>query len=352
MSDAWRNEFLIQWHLTERCNLSCRHCYQEGRTRTELPLDEIAGILRAFTATFNAWKEEYGMVFQPRLQVTGGEPLIRRDLFDLLDFASESGFTLSLLTNGALVDDSTADAIAAREIDLVQISLEGGSKTHDAVRGAGAFEKATSAARRLSERGQFVSFNMTLSRLNAGEVDSLIEAGNGTGASRISFSRLVPSGSGLELADAILMPRELKEVYEELNQRNEPAIEVVCRDPLMGLFSARDGRPASAKEEMPVGGCSAGLAAITVLPDGTAMACRRLGLVIGNLLETPFRELWVESPELWSLRSRENYTGRCGSCARWAVCRGCRAVANAVSAGAGKPDVFADDPQCWLMRAD
>lgn len=340
------NEFLVQLHPTERCNLACRHCYQQGRPRRELPISRIGEILGDIAGALDAWRTDYGVDFRPWLQLAGGEPFLRRDIFELIDLAKKLGFGVSILTNGTLISDSIADEIANARVDLVQISLEGGEATHDAIRGPGAFKSAAAAARRLANRGVFVSLNATLSRLNAEEVEEAIDSGTRFGASRVSFSRLVPSGAGIDLADFILEPEELKGIYADLAARTDPRLEIVSRDPLAGLLEDRDVSSIPSGD-IAVGGCSAGVAAITVLPDGAAMACRRLGIEIGNLLETPFRELWAESPLLWALRSRDGYRGRCGACERWAICRGCRAVALAISAKHGRPDPLADDPQCW-----
>lgn len=340
------NEFLVQLHPTERCNLACRHCYRRERARRELPLSRIGEILSDIAGALDTWRTDYGVDFRPRLQLAGGEPFLRRDIFKLIDLAKKRGFGVSILTNGTLVADSIADALASAGVDLVQISLEGGEATHDAIRGPGAFESAAAAARRLADRGVFVSLNATLSRLNAKEIEEAIDSGRRSGASWMSFSRLVPSGAGIDLADLILEPEELKGIYVYLAARTDPHVEIVSRDPLVGLLEDHD-RASTHSGDIAVGGCNAGVAAITVLPDGAAMACRRLGIEIGNILETPFRKLWTESPLLWALRSRDGYRGRCGVCERWAICRGCRAVALALSAKDGRPDPLADDPQCW-----
>jgi radical SAM protein with 4Fe4S-binding SPASM domain len=100
-----------------------------------------------------------------------------------------------------------------------------------------------------------------------------------------------------------------------------------------------------------VGGCAAGLAGITVLEDGTLLPCRRLPVPIGNIRRDSLREVWAASPVLVRLRDRASYRGRCGACARWAACRGCRAIAWAASLADGAADLCADDPQCFHGQA-
>jgi radical SAM protein with 4Fe4S-binding SPASM domain len=87
---------------------------------------------------------------------------------------------------------------------------------------------------------------------------------------------------------------------------------------------------------------------VTITSDGSVMPCRRIGLVAGNLKKKSLRAIWASSRLLWRLRKRESYPGKCGQCSRWPSCRGCRAVAYAYSSTQGHPDLFADDPQCWI----
>ncbi len=98
----------------------------------------------------------------------------------------------------------------------------------------------------------------------------------------------------------------------------------------------------------PLGGCAAGVSGLTILPDGTITPCRRLPVPIGNIGKDSLRELWVTSPVLESLRDRSQYQGKCGSCKRWANCRGCRAIAYAYSQLKGEGNLLAEDPQCFL----
>lgn len=95
-------------------------------------------------------------------------------------------------------------------------------------------------------------------------------------------------------------------------------------------------------------GCSAGVAGLTILPNGNVTPCRRLPLSLGNVCKDSLREIWAASPILEALRDRSRYKGKCGTCKRWAACRGCRAIAYAWSRSRGEDDYLADDPQCFL----
>jgi radical SAM protein with 4Fe4S-binding SPASM domain len=150
---------------------------------------------------------------------------------------------------------------------------------------------------------------MTLSRLNIDSIEETVKIAEADGFSGIGFSRLVPCGSGESLLDILLTAQEIKTAYERA-------------------------------------------LAVTITSDGSVMPCRRIGLKIGNLRKTSLRQIWSTSKVLWRLRQRESYKGECGKCSLWPSCRGCRAVAYAYSKSRGAPDLFADDPQCWMVHLE
>jgi MoaA/NifB/PqqE/SkfB family radical SAM enzyme len=139
----------------------------------------------------------------------------------------------------------------------------------------------------------------------------------------------------------MLTAEEVRELHQDLVRLSVPGIEIVTGDPLAAET------PGDSEGDTPVGGCAAGFSGITVMPDGGLTPCRRLNIPIGNIRTDSFREVWALAPILNRLRDKGSYRGRCGACARWAGCRGCRAIAYAYSALQGTPDYLADDPQCY-----
>ena len=186
---------------------------------------------------------------------------------------------------------------------------------------------------------------MTLSRLNIHAVEATVEAAKAIGFTGMGFSRLVPCGSGQSLLESMLTPQEIKDVYEKIPGWSSPSFDVASGDPLAGVLSTP---PPSPDCILALSGCSAGFSGVTITSNGSVMPCRRIGVKAGNLHKTSLRHIWSTSPILWKLRQRENYTGKCGNCPRWPSCRGCRAIAYAWSKMQGAPDLFADDPQCWI----
>jgi radical SAM protein with 4Fe4S-binding SPASM domain len=340
-------EFLIQWHLTESCNLKCRHCYQEGGKVAELTLTEIYRGLDEISAMLQAWRENYDLDFSPSFNVTGGEPFLRSDFFDILARFAQTGFKIYILSNGTCITPDKAKAVADLGVDGVQVSLEGPEEIHERVRGRGSFGAALRGVRNLLQAGVKVSLNATISKVNAGHFREMVGLAAELGVPRLGFSRLVPSGRGLALLDEMLTRDEAKQFYEEILSLRVAGLKIVTGDPI----AAQMHEPAPAEAEtgaFPVGGCAAGVSALTILADGTITPCRRLPVPLGKLGENSLREIWAASPVLEQLRDKRLYQGKCGQCPRWSLCRGCRAIAYAYAQAQGAADFLAPDPQCFI----
>ena len=340
-------DFLIQWHLTERCNLKCKHCYQEGGQVQELSRQQIFAVIDEIAALLHAWRENYAIEFQPSFNVTGGEPFLRPDFFAILERMAGIGFEIYVLSNGTVITAERARRLAELPVNGVQVSLEGPQEIHEAIRGPGSFAASLQGIRTLMAAGVKVSLNATLSRLNAGHFRDLVEVARSLGVPRLGFSRLVPSGQGRALLDQMLSTAQVKQLYEEILSLQFNGLEIVTGDPMAAQM--RVPAPAAADSEpFPCGGCSAGVAGLTILADGAVVPCRRLHLPLGKVGQDSLREIWAASKVLEALRDKSRYLGKCGACARWADCRGCRAIAYEYARSHGNPDFLAPDPQCFI----
>jgi radical SAM protein with 4Fe4S-binding SPASM domain len=260
-------------------------------------------------------------------------------------YARRKRYGVALMSNGCLITKDDAKRASTLGISDIQISLEGPPDLHDSIRGRGSFMAATKGVEALVKSGNRVSANVTLSRLNVEQIEETIETARTMGFYGIGFSRMVPCGRGKELRDRLLTPQELKLAYQKILSLNTPSFEVASGDPLVGTL-LEPKIPSGCN--LSLAGCSAGFSGITITSDGSVMPCRRIGLVAGNVKRKSLRSIWASSRLLWRLRERKSYHGRCGQCALWASCRGCRAVAYAYTLNQGKPNLFADDPQCWV----
>jgi len=310
---------------------------------------ELCGVMSELKQTIEGWALDYDMDVSPSLHFTGGEPLLRSDLFPILSYAWGCGFSISLMSNGTLVDQEVAKRLRDVQVADVQISLDGLESTHNSLRGDGSFRGALEGIENLVAEAVETNINVTLSRINFSEAEQLIQLAEDLGVGGIAFSRLVPCGRGEELAGDVLSGQELRDFYKALRDCGAARkVMVTSRDPLAAVEALDGGQ--IPQTDIPISGCAAGMFGITIGADGTIMPCRRMDLPIGNIRRDPFRQVWADSPVLWALRTRDQYHGDCQSCYYWPVCRGCRAIALAHARARGSDDYLGPDPQCCHYR--
>ena len=301
----------------------------------ELPLQDllrIASIMEEAT-------EKWGKIAS--LSLTGGEPFLRRDelyaLTDFFDHCNRFDY-YDILTNGSLITDAEAGYLANMpKLRRVQVSLEGASAIlNDDIRGEGAFEKTLKAIRILRSKGIEVSVMMTLTRKNKDEIEQLARLLGEEGVAAMSLERFVPEGNGAGIRDTLLNREEIRDLYQRIHcfTSTDSPIRILLHRPLFSLVAPDDPTMGAL--------CSAGNNALTIMPDGTVYPCRRLPISIGNILEDGIYKIWYDSDVLWRLRDSSNLEGKCRDCDLLMQCRGCRAVAYAVTG-----NYMAEDPQCW-----
>lgn len=243
-----------------------------------------------------------------------------------------------ILTNGWLLDQGCVNELKElKKLRRVQVSLEAGNqKLNDRIRGKGSFEKTLSAIRLLKRNGFQVAVMMTISHINKNEVEPLIEVLKQERVDTFSAERFIPEGVGADLKDEFLAPEEVKDVFESIYSlaMKEDGIRILLYRPLFALLNGSDPTVGAL--------CSAGNNALTIMHDGTIYPCRRLPIPIGNAVSDSFFKVWYTSEVLWNLRNPGNIKGKCSGCDFIPVCRGCRAMAYALTG-----DYLAEDPQCW-----
>ena len=330
------NEFYFQWHITEKCNLRCKHCYHAAYTSAnELSLSELILIGDKIDSTLKKWD------IDGTLSITGGEPFMVMDkLFPLLQHINslETINHFDLLTNGSLFDETILSELKEfKKLRRVQVSLEAGNRElNDQIRGNGSFEKTLSAIRLLKKNGFQVAVMMTISHINKNEVEPLVDILKQEGADTFSAERFIPEGVGANLKNELLTQDEVKVVFERIYSiaMKEDKIRILLYRPLFALLNGSDPTVGAL--------CSVGNNALTIMHDGTIYPCRRLPIPIGNALTDSFYKVWYTSEVLWNIRNTKNIKGKCAECDLIPVCRGCRAMAYALTG-----DYLAEDPQCW-----
>ncbi len=325
-TEFYEGTFTLQWHITHRCNLRCTHCYQDDYSAFE-SREELLDVLNQYEAMLRACR------FKGALNITGGEPLTHPDLFWLLEEARRRDMTAAVLTNGTLIGKAEALRLRHCGVSYVQVSLDGCEETHDAIRGKGSFRSATEGIRRLLAQDIDTTVSFTAQRKNLRELPKLARYCRRLGVNKLWFDRVViPSHEDTEQLS--LTPRDFDRLCRRAARLNRSR-SVSCARALQ-FIPCRDKH---------IYRCTAGTRLLTVLADGTIMACRRLPLELGNVHDSDLLTVYRSAPELLALRQAK-LPSDCEGCAYADACAGgakCIAYARTGRCGAA-------DPDCPLLR--
>lgn len=357
--------YSISWNLTQRCNLHCAHCYMSAYagadTTGELSTEECRRVMGEI-AQVNP---------EALLILTGGEPLVRKDIFDLAGYASDTGFTVVLGTNGVLLREAEARRMRQSGIQGASISLDSvDPQRHDAFRRLpGAWEGAVRATKILNAEGLDFSIHTSITTWNADEMPAMIDLARDLGARVLNFFFLVRTGRGADLTD--ITPEQ----YERLLTTIAHAQGVV---PETADGSGEGQRMDSGAEDpwsVPVGragdliirakcaphlrrllyelaptspllqnyaqgSCPAGKYYCRITPTGDVTPCPYMPVSAGNLRQQSFAEIWHNANPMRDLRDAQ-LGGKCGRCEFSQICGGCRCRAYATYG-----DYLAEDPAC------
>ncbi|MCJ7443682.1 MAG: radical SAM protein [Methanotrichaceae archaeon] len=316
---------IVAWETTSACNLACTYCRASASAnpgKNELRTAEALTLIDQLAP------------LNPMIIFSGGEPLLRPDIFSLAEHASGKGLRISLATNGILLTPDIVDRIKSSGIKRVSISLDGTiAKTNDSTRGQGCFLHAIKGAKYLQGNIDF-QINMTICRRNADETLDMFNLAENLKAKALHFFFLVPTGRGLE-TDSISAKKqeELLRLIHRESSKTELDIQVTCAPQYVRIAEPRNRQKRSV-------GCLAGISFLFISRTGDIYPCGYLPLPAGNIRETDFKDIWENSPLLASLRTR-NLKGKCGACNYRDACGGCRARAYAQ-----KGDALESDPLC------
>jgi radical SAM protein with 4Fe4S-binding SPASM domain len=337
---------LVSWNVTWACNLGCAHCYidaGERRGTPELSTDEGKRLIDQIAATGS-----------PILVLSGGEPLLRKDLYELVRHGCTRGMRMALGTNGTLIDDAVAGALARAGLLKAAISLDSVTpETHDRFRGApGAWDRAIAGIRACRKAGIGVQIHTTVTTENCHELDAIFDFGEELGVRDYQVFFLVPTGRGRDVTDVTGRTYEslIRRILLRL-ARSDLSIRPTCAPQFMRIAAQQGVRKPEWRQ-----GCIAGRSYCRVTPDGEVTPCPYLPLGVGNVRDSSFGAIWHGAPVLRLLRAPGALRGKCGRCEYTGVCGGCRARAFGLTGGthsgcgrSGGPlegDYLAEDPWC------
>jgi heme b synthase len=284
--------------------------------------------------------------------LTGGEPLLRSDIFDLAAYGARLGHRMVMAVNGTLLTPRLAARLQDVGIQRLSISLDGAAAaSHDHLRAvAGAFEGALAGIAACREAGLPFQINTTVTRANRAELPAIYELAINLGAVAHHVFVLVPMGRGAEIREELVQPAEYEETLRWLlaaQREGRLFIKPTCAPQYYRLWrqdaAARGEQITAATHglEAMTKGCLGGQGFAFVSYRGEVQPCGYLELMAGNIRETPFPEIWAASDLFQQLRRVDDYHGKCHSCQYRKVCGGCRARAYALTG-----DVLGEDPIC------
>ncbi|QER41286.1 heme b synthase [Thermodesulfobacterium sp. TA1] len=335
---------LIAWELTRSCNLDCVHCRaaaSQGPYSNELTTEEVFRIL-----------EEIKEVAEPIIILTGGEPLLREDLFLIAKKAIDLGFKPVLATNGTLITEEIAQKIKETGISRVSISLDGSTpESHDGFRKVpGAFEGAIKGIENLKKFGVPFQINTTITPWNLEELSKVHELAKTLGAVAHHIFLLVPVGRGKDLAIDTISPEKYEELlgwfYEQRDKCNLQ-LKATCAPTYYRILrqkAKKEGKEVTVENfglDAMTRGCLAGTGFCFISHVGIVQTCGYLEVPCGNLREQTFKEVWENSEVFNNLRDFSKYKGKCGRCEYIRVCGGCRARAYEATG-----DYLEEEPLC------
>ncbi len=336
--------FGFQWHLTDRCNRKCLHCYQDTHETNSELTSELR--LKAAELIMQSLTEE-----AVTINLTGGEPLLLPDLLDLIRYLDNYANLeeINIISNGTIENEQILhDLSLIRSFKHFKISLESGKpEINDAIRGKDSLKNLRRTIPLYKAlTGRDVTLMMTLSRMNFRSIAETVEFAREVGAAGILFERFIPLGTGLGIADAVLGADDwfaaVKEILAVARIDAEPDSMAAYR-----AFGLELNEKLDPEDRLEVAFCNLGAESMALMPDGTVFPCRRLQIPVGNILQEPFSAIRSRLADWECSRIRPQLHGEiCGICP-FEDCPGCRALAMALSG-----DPLDDDPQCLLNRRE
>ena len=346
---------VIVWNFTNRCNLNCLHCHQDSHpipNQSELTTSQALKVIDNMA--------DAGVSI---LTFSGGEPLMRPDLYEVANYASDRGIFCSSATNGTLITREVPEKLYRADIKSVEIGLDGvNAKTHDFLRNTpGSFDATIEGIKNCVEFGKFhdIAIATTLNKMNVKEIPQIIDLCEELGATKFYLNRIIAAGRGKNVTHLDVPPKEKMEVLNHLYDRFIQAAHgngIICYTRGMTYFARlcyqrSNGNffPVSEvlsgcdrifeedwRNETPkiirnlaegFGSCSVGLTYAGLSAEGDLLPCVPAPIKLGNLLEEKLEDIWTDNEILNYIRDRQSLNGACGRCTYNGICGGCRYTA-------------------------
>ncbi len=337
----------IAWEITRRCNLHCVHC----RSSSELEVQDHPDFS---TDQGICILDDIHSYAQPVVVLSGGEPLLRDDVFDLADHGTSLGLRMCLATNGTLVTSTICHLIKESGIKMVSLSVDGATAAvHDNFRNQpGAFAGTMQAIRLFRENNIPFLINSSFTQRNKEEAPKIYQLVKKLGATAWYLFMIVPTGRGEEIMEELIPEEEYEDIlnwhYELEKKEDELLVRPTCAPQYYRIVLQRAKETGERFKRRTLRfstggakGCLAGQLICLIDVDGNVLPCSYFPLAAGNIFKQPFKEIWEHAELFKKLRDFKGYRGNCGRCEYVSVCGGCRARAYAMTG-----DYLGQEPFC------
>ena len=304
--------FILQWHLSENCNLKCLHCYQENHKPIQISYDKMVDIYNQFKELLLKLK------MNGHINITGGEPLCNPHLFKILDLIKQDKemITFSILTNGTLITPEIAKKIKSYDPYYVQVSLEGGKRINDYIRGVGTYKRIAEGIINLRRENIFTSISFTATKLNYKEFSKVVKYARKYDVNNVWSDRYTPLGGSID-KDLMLDYKQTREYLEIMNRERDKLRKIENNNTTISMYRALQFQMTNDFAY----GCTAGDTLLTVMENGDLVPCRRMPIVVGNLFENRMYNIYINSDVLKKLREKK-IPDECDECEHSETCHG------------------------------
>jgi heme b synthase len=335
---------LVAWEITRNCNLNCVHC------RAAATRGPYTGELD--TPTCLSLLDEIAATGRPIVILTGGEPLLRPDIFQVARYGTDKGLRMVMAPNGTLITADKATQMAAAGIQRISISLDGASaEVHDRFRGVpGAFEGALQGISRAKDAGIAFQINTTVTKANLDQIPQIMALAESLGAVAHHIFLLVPTGRGKYILDQGISAEQYEATlnwFYDQRDKTRLQLKATCAPHYYRILRQRaksEGKTVTFEThglDAVTRGCLGGTGFCFISHQGVVQPCGFLHVQAGNVTHTPFADIWQNSPVFQSLRDFKALKGKCGRCEYVRVCGGCRARAYEATG-----DFMSEEPLC------
>ncbi|MFW9941312.1 MAG: radical SAM protein [Candidatus Thorarchaeota archaeon] len=359
---------VVFWSVTQRCNLHCTHCFVDQELE-EMTYDEACSIIDQLSEAKN-----FILIF------FGGEALIRKDIFDLMRYASEKNVNVALASNGILIDEKIAKRLKEIGVGYVQVSIDGLKDVHEQIRGTGTFEKAISAIKNCLNEGLYTCMGTTITKQNVHQIYNLVDLAKSLKVQKLEIVDFVPSGKASSQAHITLSPLQIEkfstiicDIWQKLINEGYPLTlsyknpvfarilaqrfsKVIIAPFFKSIFSREAISYFNFSERLSNGvfskqspfspfitGCECGVFTMHIKSNGDVTPCPLNPVYLGNVKKQHIQKIWQASPILNQYRGLK-YKGQCGKCNFKTICGGCRAKAFISS-----DSTITSDPTCMVV---